>query len=201
MTVSPVSKIPFGGAVLLCLSVTLSGCSLFKRSVPYADSQEAARLEVPGNLDRPTSDPSLSLPPGGTGGALLDEEARKPPEIGAQTNGTGGGDSGPSFVLSFPSSEVYAAVATVLEGMSDYNIRSRDPVQGVFRLQTEVVGEAPARWRFWANAKPIAAELVVRVARLSEGSQVSVSVVSGGLPAQARASILLDHLRERFRQQ
>lgn len=194
-------KIPRCGAVTvcLCLSVALSGCGLFKRNVPYADSQEAGTLVVPGELDRPTSDPSLSLPPGGTAGVLLDEEARKPPEIGAQTSGIGGGSVGPGFTIAFSSSEVYGAIGTLLEGMSEYTIRSRDPVQGVFRLQTEVVGEAQSRWKFWSNPKPVRAEMVVRVARLAEGSQVSVEAASGGRAGAARAAILLDTLREGLR--
>lgn len=185
--------------LLVCVSAaTLSACSLFKREAAYADSREAGRLEVPEQLDRPSADPSLALPQGGTGGVLLDEEAQKPPELGQRTTGVGGSvAAADGFAVDQPSTDVYGRLGTELEGMSEFTIRSRDPILGVYRLQFEAP-PAPRRWwKFWSKPKPSRAELLVRVTRTAAGSTVSVEAMGGGAAA-ARAAQLRETLQSRL---
>jgi uncharacterized lipoprotein len=185
--------------LLVCVSAaTLSACSLFKRDAAYADSREAGRLEVPEQLDRPSADPSLALPQGGTGGVLLDEESQKPPELGQRTTGVGGSvAASDGFELDQPSTDVYGRIGTELEGMSEFTIRSRDPILGVYRLQFEAPAPARRWWKFWSAPKPVRAELLVRVTRTTGGSIVSVDAMGGGAAA-ARAQQLRETLKARL---
>lgn len=179
---------PRRGAVVVALSVafSLGGCSWFKRPVAYADSQEAGRLEVPGHLDRPGTDPALSVPAGGTGGVLLDEDQQKPPELGAITSNSGSEGLGQSsFGVAQDTGAVYGRIGTLLAGDPAYVVLVKDPVQGVYRITTrDAQGEGRRWWKFWSRQPRDRSDLVIRVSRDASGAGSDVSVgAATSLPA------------------
>lgn len=70
------TRLLLGTALLLPL---LGGCARwFERAPIYPGAQEVGRIEVPGGLVRPVSDPALSVPPGERG--VLDRKSVLPPD-------------------------------------------------------------------------------------------------------------------------
>lgn len=171
---------------LLWLAVcsVLGACSWLKRPAPYADSRGTGELQVPDRLDKPRSDPALSLPPSATGSGLLARDGQVPPEIGDPGVSTDAaeGASAASFTTSFqvedePAS-AYQRVGLALD-RAGYTILARDSARAIYRVEVELPATERGRWwKFWQRARSERAELVVQVAA-TDSDRTEVSVLDG----------------------
>lgn len=139
-----------------------SGCSWFSKDTGYQLPAEARPLEVPPDLDRPSAEGAMALPPAGS--VTRSEAGTGAPAAAAASN--------TSFVVPGEREELFARVGEVLAATDGLTIASRAQILGTYDVAYE------------GNS------FLVRVAPVEGGVQVG-AVDPRGLPASSEAAIKL----------
>lgn len=192
-------------AALIVASAT-AGCGLLTPKRYYVESGEAPGLQVPEDLDRPSYDPGLLLPPAGSQ-RLLSGEELQPPPLGASGPVTAGELYAPAsgktnLLLPNAGAEAWDLVATALESSQTFRIVERNREQLRFRValpQPNVVDRRPWWRRITGQGDaPVqstaAPEVIVRLQELAQGTEVSIiddfdQVLADGRAARVIAAL------------
>lgn len=184
-------KMPVIERKQLCLPVVLlplliSGCGLFQPARLYVESGEAPELQVPSDLDRPSSDPSLNVPPADSD-RLLSGGELAPPPLGARGPATPGELYAPAsgatdLLLPNAAEESWELVGAAIESSQIFKVIERDKDALRYRValpQPSAVDRRPwwRRMMGMGDAPPAAApepEVIVRLATVSQGTEVTV---------------------------
>ncbi|MDQ2702149.1 MAG: hypothetical protein M3Y70_04910 [Pseudomonadota bacterium] len=150
-------------AAALVLTAATSGCSWFKTESGYEQPVAVRPLEVPPDLDRPSTDSAMQLPGQATGSvtrsSLGAPQAAPAAAPVAASNG---------FVVAGSRDEVFEKVGTALAATEGLTIASKAQLLGVYDISFE------------------GANFLVRVSQAEAGSYVS-AVDPRGLPASGEA--------------
>lgn len=149
-------------AILALLVFATSGCSWFRKSSPYRQTAETRPLEVPPDLDRPSTAGAMALPGEGTGSVTRSS-------IGAAA----AADSATAF--SVPGAQrdaVYARIGEVLAATEGASITG----------QADLLGTYDVSYR--------GSSFLVRAAQAGDGVQVS-AVDGRGVAAAGEAPAAL----------
>src|SRR5690606_8987459 len=112
-------------AAVLVAVVGMSGCKWFsKTNEMYAQSPETRPLEVPPDLDRPSTEGAMALPPA---------QSVTRSETGAAAPAA----SNSSFIVAGVRDEVFARVGEVLEATDGLTIASRAQILGTYDVAYE----------------------------------------------------------------
>ncbi|WP_140908932.1 hypothetical protein [Cognatiluteimonas lumbrici] len=109
------------------LAATVAGCSWFSKDSAYALAAEARPLEVPPDLDRPSTDGAMAIP-GESGQSSVMRSSLGQPSAAQAASG---------FTVAGDRQEVYARVGDVLEGTEGVTIASRAQVLGAYDVSYE----------------------------------------------------------------
>jgi uncharacterized lipoprotein len=109
------------GLVLIAAVVASSGCSWFRGRSGYENASESRPLEVPPDLDRPTTDPAMQIP------AVSETAARGPA-------------TGNSFAVADEAENVWKRLGEALQQIDGVTIDSRAQLLSVYNVRYE--GEA-----------------------------------------------------------
>jgi uncharacterized lipoprotein len=156
------SRVLVATALVVCVVAT-SGCSWFRKSNElYAQAPENRPLEVPPDLDLPSTAGTAAAP---TGSVTASETvAAAAPAAAGQTAGTPSG-----FTASGTRDEVFARMDAALEAMEGVTVASRAQLLGAFDINYQ------------------GGNFLVRVSEAGAGAQVSV-VDPRGMPASGPAA-------------
>lgn len=150
-------------AVVAFAVLGTTGCKWFSRTNDlYAQSPESRPLEVPPDLDRPSAEGAMALPPAGS--VTRSEAGTGAPAAAAASN--------TSFVVPGEREELFARVGEVLAATDGLTIASRAQILGTYDVAYE------------------GSSFLVRVAPVEGGVQVG-AVDPRGLPASSEAAIKL----------
>jgi uncharacterized lipoprotein len=194
--------------LLACLiaAISTTGCGLLAPKRHYVESGEAPELQVPEDLDRPSYDPGLLLPPANNQ-RLLSGEELQPPPLGARGPATAGELYAPAsgktnLLLPNAGAEAWDLVAAALENSQTFQIIERDREQLRFRValpQPNVVDRRPWWRRITGQGdapveSSVAPEVIVRLRELAQGTEVSVvddqeQVLADGRAARVIAAL------------
>lgn len=186
MNNSPPESIGIGRPLLALLLVsTLTGCGLFKPKQLYVESGEAPVLEVPSDLDRPSSDPSLSVPPTDSD-RLLSGSELAPPPLGASGPAQGGELYAPAsgktdLLLPNTTDESWDLVGAAIENSQIFRVVEKDKDQLRYRLAIPQPTAVDRRsiWRRMlgigdAPTQAVDPEVIVLLTGVAQGTEISV---------------------------
>lgn len=108
------------------LAATVAGCSWFSKDSAYELAAEARPLEVPPDLDRPSTEGAMAIP--GEGQTSVMRSSLGQPSPAQVASG---------FTVAGDRQEVYARVGDVLEGTEGVTIASRAQVLGAYDVSYE----------------------------------------------------------------
>jgi len=189
--------------VVLLATVVLAagGCSFFGKKSSYEQAQASRPLEVPPDLDTPSTGGSLSIPEGGTGatsddGSLAAVPSEAPAEIVA------GEDS--SMSLADSPAGAWRRVGMALERSQVGEITARDESTATFTLNgTSRVTAQDDRGFFkklFTSEKSESAEVtrIVRIRADGDGSRVTVEDEGGQAAGDEFARRIISALKQRL---
>ncbi|MGH8031956.1 MAG: hypothetical protein ACREO8_06210 [Luteimonas sp.] len=144
-------------AVLAAAVLAASGCSFFRKGNElYAPSPENRPLEVPPDLDAPSTDAAMQLPPTGSGTSSVSRSSLPAPAASAP-NTTG-------FTVPGDRDAVFAKVGEALAATAGVTIASKAEILGTYDLDYE------------------GSKFLLRVTKVEAGAYIS-AVDPRGLPA------------------
>lgn len=113
------------------LAATVAGCSWFSKDSAYELAAEARPLEVPPDLDRPSTDGAMAIPGESGQSSVMRSSLGQPGQAQAAAQAASG------FTVAGDRQEVYARVGEVLEGTEGVTIASRAQVLGAYDVSYE----------------------------------------------------------------
>jgi uncharacterized lipoprotein len=160
MRLSPRNILPAIAATTLV--VGLAGCSWFSKDSPYQLAEDARPLEVPPDLDRPTTEGAMEIP-GQTASTSVMRSSLGQPSAAQAASG---------FTIAGDREDVFARVGTLLAATPGVAIASSAKVLGVYDVGYE------------------GSDFLVRVSDGQGGVYVS-AVDPRGVPATGAAALKL----------
>lgn len=183
---------------------TLSGCGLFGRgkSDAYRQSRESRPLEVPPDLDAPSTSGALVIPEVSSAGADASGEvpaidgAPSPPDAGTTDVGT---ESTLSLRDDVPGA--YRRVGLALERGEVGEVVARDDTAGTYTVKTTVTERESGFFsRMFGREKVEVGEAtrVVHVVAAGSGSTVQIEDESGAVIDDAAARKIISAIKRRL---
>ena len=188
------------------LLLGLGGCSYFKKKDRYVQSGEVPALKVPGDLDTPGYDPSLTVPPAGQTPLLAGADLA-PPTLGATGPGSTDliGSGRTSVSMNDTLDNGWRRVGQALERSGAFAILERDREQASYRvgLPAPIVRDPRPWWKRtlgWGEEPKQGTSSEVMVKLVEQGSEVRVDVLdlSGELLIDDRAKRVIAIVEDRL---
>jgi len=192
-------------AVLLVLgTLALAGCSLFGKKSGYEDSRANAPLEIPPDLDSPSTSGALEIPETGgtaaeTGGTGATPGTAAAPANYAPQAVVAGDES--SLNLADAPAGAWRRIGLALQRSGVGELVSSDEAAGTYTLKTETVERKGGMFSKMFNkdkATTVVATRVVRVAAAGEGSTVTVEDEDGKVVEDEAARRVIAALKQRL---
>ena len=189
--------------VLLVMgTVALAGCNLFGKKSGYEDSRANAPLEIPPDLDAPSTTGALEIPE--ADGTVSDAGGTAPGTTAAPANYApqavvAGDDS--SLSLADAPAGAWRRIGLALQRSGVGELVSSDEAAGTYTLKTETVERKGGMFSKMFNkdkATTVVATRVVRVAAAGEGSTVTVEDEDGKVVEDEAARRVIAALKQRL---
>jgi uncharacterized lipoprotein len=181
--------------VLLVVVVTaLSGCSIFGKKSSYDTARETRPLEVPPDLDSPSTAGAMVVPDQGSVGGASPDSAPQAIYAGAES----------SLRVSDAATGVWRRVGLALERSGVGKLDGRDESAGTYTLSgtsqasTKPGGNFVSRMFKRDKAESVAVTRVVRVKADGEGSLIQVEDESGSPVDDEFARRLIAAIKQRL---
>ncbi len=195
--------------VLLLVAATLlsvGGCSYFKKKDRYVQSGEIPAMRVPGDLDTPGYDPSLTVPAANNQALLAGADLAPPPLGSAGPGGSGVLGTGRTSV-SFPDTldNGWRRVGQAIERSGAFAILERDREQASYKvgLPAPIVRDPRPWWKRtlgWGEEPEQTTSSEVMVKLSEQGSQIRVDIydLGGELLIDDRAKRVIAIVEDRL---
>ena len=200
------SKAVIVRALVLAVSLVLAGCGMFggKKEQAYKGSAEGRPLEVPPDLDTPSTSRSLSIPVTadavGTEGAADPDAAAAPPVDAAPGASIQPGDES-ALTVTDGVAGTWRRVGLALERSGVGEIVSRDESAGTYTVKSTVTEKEGGFFSRMIGRDKVSVEEATRVVRVvadGSGSRIQVEDESGSTVEDAAARKLIAAIKQRL---
>jgi len=188
-------------------AVLLSGCGLFGRSNSYENSRASTPLEVPPDLDAPSTSGALEIPEAeaattsdGTAATASDTAVSAPPATAYTPQAVVAGDES-SLNLADAPAGAWRRIGLALQRSGVGELVSSDEAAGTYTLKTEVVQREGGMISKLFNRDKVTTEnatRVVRVAAAGEGSTITIEDENGQTVEDEAARRVIAALKQRL---
>ena len=201
------SKAVIVRALVLALPLVLAGCGMFggKKEQAYKSSHEGRPLEVPPDLDTPSTSRSLSIPAtadaGGTDAAALSPDAAAVPPVDAAPGAAIQPGDESALTVTDGVAGTWRRVGLALERSGVGEIVSRDEGAGTYTVKSTVTEKEGGFFSRMIGRDTVSVEEATRVVRVvadGTGSRIQVEDESGSTVEDAAARKLIAAIKQRL---
>lgn len=192
--------------VAACALLSLGGCSYFKKKDRYVESGEIPAMRVPGDLDTPGYDPSLTVPAANEQTLLAGSDLAPPPLGSTGPGGTGSLGSGRTSV-SFPDTldNGWRRVGQAIERSGAFAILERNREEASYKvgLPAPIVRDPRPWWQRtlgWGDEpeQTTSSEVMVRLSEQDSQIRVDIYDLGGELLIDDRAKRVIAIVEDRL---
>ena len=198
------SKAVIVRALVIALSLVLAGCGLWggRKEQAYKSSHEGRPLEVPPDLDAPSTSRSLSIPASAdaSGNAAGQPDAATPPLDAAPASTIAPGDES-ALTVTDGVAGTWRRVGLALERSGVGEIVARDEGAGTYTVKSTVTEREGGFFSRMVGRDKVSVEEATRVVRVvadGTGSRIQVEDESGETVEDAAARKLIAAIKQRL---
>lgn len=201
------SKAVIVRALVLVVTLALAGCGMFggRRDEAYKSSHEGRPLEVPPDLDAPSTSRSLSIPVTadavGTGAAAETPDAAAAPPLDAAPGASIQPGDESALTVTDGVAGTWRRVGLALERSGVGEIVSRDEGAATYTVKSTVTERDGGFFSRMIGRDKVSVEEATRVVRVvaeGSGSRIQVEDESGSTVEDAAARKLIAAIRQRL---